>query len=102
MCRGDGRREMRKTYTCPFYTPGPTGCSIHPDWKPYGCLAFNPRRPGVTSGGHCASDQDLLLKRETGGEAETNTALREQHKLDWSTAPLPIALRDWWQRQNDE
>ncbi len=74
---GDGRRALRKTYTCPFYAGGKLGCTIAPAHKPYGCLAFNPRSPGLTKGGDCVSDQELLepLYRE---EEETH--------------PIPIAL----------
>ncbi|MDA3873516.1 MAG: hypothetical protein PF795_06115, partial [Kiritimatiellae bacterium] len=58
---GDGRRSLlRRTYTCPFYQSGPTGCSISPTHKPYGCLAFNPRKPDLTAGGDCASSPNLL------------------------------------------
>lgn len=91
---GDGRRSLRKTYTCPFYTPGPRGCSIHPDHKPYGCLAFNARAPGITEGGNCASARDQLLDREAAfPEEETaNQALRERFALDRDTEPIPIAL----------
>ncbi len=98
---GDGRRELRKTYTCPFYTPGPTGCSIPPDWKPYGCLAFNPLAPGITDGGDCASNQTRLRDRESSGETETNQRLRDEIGLAWEKAPIPVALRDWMRRRGD-
>ncbi|MCC5850055.1 MAG: YkgJ family cysteine cluster protein [Verrucomicrobia bacterium] len=91
---GDGRRSLRKTYTCPFYTPGPRGCSIHPDHKPYGCLAFNARRPGITEGGDCASSIHELENREAAfpNEAAHNLALKTQHRLYWDKAPIPVAL----------
>jgi hypothetical protein len=57
---GDGRRSLRKTYTCPFYAGGKLGCTIAPTHKPYGCLAFNPRSPGLTEGGDCVSDTKTL------------------------------------------
>ncbi|MCC5846205.1 MAG: YkgJ family cysteine cluster protein [Verrucomicrobia bacterium] len=90
---GDGRRSLRKTYTCPFYTNGPRGCSIHPDHKPYGCLAFNARRPGITGGGHCASAQDLLRERENAFPEETdnNRALA----ADPAPRAIPLALLTW-------
>lgn len=90
---GDGRRSLRKTYTCPFYTNGPRGCSIHPDHKPYGCLAFNARRSGITEGGHCASAQDLLQERENAFPEELleNQTLR----LDPSPRAIPLALLSW-------
>ena len=28
-------QQMRKTYTCPFYSRGSKGCSISPEYKPY-------------------------------------------------------------------
>ena len=91
---GDGRRTLRKTYTCPFYTPGPRGCSIHPDHKPYGCLAFNAKRPGVTEGGDCASSVKELENREAAFPNETahNRVLKTKHQLPWDKAPIPTAL----------
>lgn len=52
---GDGRRSFRKTYTCPFFAGSRLGCTIAPAAKPLGCLAFNPRSPGLTQGGDCAT-----------------------------------------------
>lgn len=91
---GDGRRSMRKTYTCPFYTPGPKGCSIAPAHKPYGCLAFNPHQPGLTAGGNCGSDQTLLENREKNFSLETqaNQRLKHQYQWTWDKAPIPVAL----------
>ena len=77
---GDGRRSMRKTYTCPFYAGGNLGCTISPAHKPYGCLAFNPRSPGLTEGGDCASDPSLLEP----------FAVDAQEK-----EPIPVALLKW-------
>lgn len=90
---GDGRRSLRKTYTCPFHTPGPRGCSIHPDHKPYGCLAFNARKPGITEGGHCASAQDLLQQREDTFPQES--AHNRAHTPDPTPLPIPLALLTW-------
>lgn len=89
---GDGRRTLRKTYTCPFYRPGPLGCSISPKHKPYGCLAFNARRPGITDGGDCASDLGLLAARESTPENDCNARLREEWRLPFEKAPIPVAL----------
>ena len=93
---GDGRRALRKTYTCPFYRPGPLGCSIHPDHKPYGCLAFNARSPGITEGGDCASAQSELHAREADFPAETaaNAGLRQRARLPQEARPIPLALLD--------
>lgn len=90
---GDGRRSLRKTYTCPFYTNGPRGCSIHPDHKPYGCLAFNARRTGVTEGGHCASAQDLLRERENAFPEEA--AANQTPGTDPAPRAIPQALLVW-------
>ncbi len=90
---GDGRRSLRKTYTCPFYTNSRLGCSIHPDHKPYGCLAFNARRPGITDGGTCASAQDLLQQREALFPEEN--ALNHALAPDPSPRPIPLALLTW-------
>lgn len=57
------RQNIRRTYTCPFFSLGPAGCAISMDKKPLGCLAFNatkPRATGLASG--CRSDQESLLE----------------------------------------
>lgn len=85
---GDGHRSLlRRTYTCPFYRPGPAGCSIAPTHKPYGCLAFNPRRPNLTEGGDCVSDPGLLE------DLQASSAKK---------APIPIALLEMaeWDRHS--
>ena len=74
---GDGRRSLRKTYTCPFYSGSRHGCTIAPTHKPTGCLAFNPRSPGLTEGGDCASDT-RLLSQEPPDDADKH--------------PIPVAL----------
>jgi len=92
---GDGRRALRKSYTCPFFTLGPRGCSIDPDHKPPGCLAFNPVRPGVTEGGDCASNLAVLERRQStyaGFEDARNEALG----FAWSKAPIPVAVLALW------
>lgn len=52
--------KIRRTYTCPFFKGSTLGCSIAPEVKPYGCLAFNPKEAGVTNGGNCRSNLKLL------------------------------------------
>jgi Fe-S-cluster containining protein len=89
---GDGRRSLRKTYTCPFYRPGPKGCSISRHHKPYGCLAFNPRAAGLTEGGNCASDQHLLASLETDAEARENQRLKDLWNWPSDKLPIPVAL----------
>jgi hypothetical protein len=89
---GDGRRTLRRTYTCPFYQPGPRGCSISRHHKPYGCLAFNPHAPGLTAGGACASDTALLTELETPAEQAENQRLRAVWGWTSDTLPVPMAL----------
>lgn len=91
---GDGRRSIRRTYTCPFYTPGAKGCSISRHHKPYGCLAFNAKAPGISAGGNCASDQSVLSKREEQFPVEENRnkQLVKQYSLLFHKAPIPVAL----------
>ncbi len=95
---GDGKRALRKTYTCPFYSPGPKGCSIPPDYKPYGCLAFNPTQAAVTDGSGCQSDQELLLKREQ--MAGVDKVVHE--KFWWEKLPMPVALLEFIKFYGDQ
>lgn len=92
---GDGRRALRKSYTCTFHTPGPMGCSLHADHKPPGCLAFNPQRPGLTEGGDCASDLNALQERED-EHAEYEDAANAAIGLPWKKAPIPVAVLALW------
>lgn len=74
------RSNLRRTYTCPFYSPGPRGCALSPERKPHGCLAFNPQKPraqGLKDG--CSSAQNLLS--EIFPEGPRN-----------EKAPIPLAL----------
>ena len=43
--------SLRRTYTCPFYRPEVYGCRVSRTHRPLGCLAFNPKVGGQTSGG---------------------------------------------------
>jgi len=52
--------NFRRTYTCSFYTPGATGCSLPFAVKPLGCLAFNPIEEKSYELLNCLSDQKLL------------------------------------------
>ena len=85
---------FRRTYTCPFYTPGPKGCSIPPEYKPYGCLAFNPARTS-SEGEHCESDIKKLEEREKKydpSETELNHKMKNDLGLWWDKLPIPYAL----------
>jgi hypothetical protein len=79
---GDGRRVLRRSYTCPFFSGARLGCTLPPTHKPYGCLAFNPHRPGLREGGDCSSDQALLQRRENAFPPDAS-ALSE---------PIPVAV----------
>jgi len=71
----DGRRVFsRRRYTCPFFQGGNLGCSLGPETKPLGCLAYNPLKAGVTEGEACGSD----ATRESEAPPES-----------W---PIPVAL----------
>lgn len=84
---------LRKTYTCPFFIPGPKGCTIKKELKPYGCLGFNPRIAG-DNGSKCLSDIDLLKKREAEqliDEEKINQHLKIELNLDWDKLEIPKA-----------
>ncbi len=72
--------SFRRTYTCPFFEPGPKGCTIELENKPYGCLAFNPKIQ-KSSGGTCSSNKEILEQ----------LALEDETKKS-----IPIALLDIW------
>lgn len=85
---------MRKTYTCPFFIPGPKGCSIKKELKPYGCLGFNPRNKD-DNGSRCLSNSNLLEERETNElkkEDLANLYLTNELKLTWSKQEIPKAV----------
>lgn len=86
--------HLRKTYTCPFFIPGPKGCSIKKELKPYGCLGFNPRIEN-DNGSHCHSDFNLLEKRERNeiaGENSANDFLKKEFNLTWTKLEIPKAV----------
>lgn len=86
--------NLRKTYTCPFFVPGPKGCTIKKDLKPYGCLGFNPRIEN-DNGSQCHSDQSLLEKREQTYllyEKIANDYLAKELGIDWIKSEIPKAV----------
>lgn len=86
--------HFRRTYTCPFFHPGPKGCSLSRSAKPYGCLAFNPRISG-DSGSQCKSNTDLLIQREnefSAFEDEANAKISAHYNISWKKLDLPRAL----------
>jgi len=92
----DGRgRILRRNYSCPFFKMESLGCSISLDKKPYGCLGFNPRVPGVKIEGKCSSNHDQLEKRSESFEAKenrVNSEIKSSLELYWDKKPIPTAL----------
>jgi Fe-S-cluster containining protein len=91
-----GISTLRKTYTCPFFSPGPKGCGIKKEYKPYGCLGFNPRLES-DNGSQCTSNTALLESREEQfikNEDQINEKIRLDLKLDWIKKDIPRALID--------
>ncbi len=87
--------QMRKTYTCPFYTEGGKGCSIFPEFKPYGCLGFNPLYSGCVGEGGCESDISKLSVRDniwSNKEAMANQLIKDFCKFSWDKLDIPRAL----------
>ena len=88
--------NLRRTYTCPFFADGPYGCSLPKEIKPYGCLGFNPTRPGVTEGENCGSEKSYLERREILGEQEGEETLNARFNqipgLEWKKLDIPRAL----------
>ncbi|MFW5887475.1 MAG: hypothetical protein ACOCUH_01620 [Bacteriovoracia bacterium] len=93
----NNRCFMRKSYTCPFYLRKKLGCSIPNEYKPYGCLAFNPTNVKSKEGQGCYSQIELLEKRELQFkeiEQNTNSSIKRELKLWWDKLPVPNALID--------
>lgn len=89
--------NLRRTYTCPFYIPGPKGCTISKYYKPYGCLAFNALGPNAYGENGCAPDFKLLEDREKYFEeleSVSNKIIREKLGLTWDKLPMPCALME--------
>lgn len=85
---------LRKTYTCPFFSSGPKGCTIKKDLKPYGCLGFNPRIES-DNGSQCYSDFTLLQEREDDEflkEKKSNEYLKKQLGIKWDKSEIPKAI----------
>ena len=93
---------LRRTYTCPFFKGCEKGCSIDPEYKPYGCLAFNPNESGITNGMNCRSDPDLLEKREINNSEENaiNQEIIKRYHLHWQKESIPQALLDLLNKTN--
>ncbi|MGZ3788717.1 MAG: hypothetical protein ACXVLQ_09355 [Bacteriovorax sp.] len=86
--------HLRKTYTCPFFSPGPKGCTIKKELKPYGCLGFNPRFEN-DNGSQCHSDFNLLERREKEQLRDEDLAcdyLKKELGLQWNKLEIPKAV----------
>lgn len=95
-----GIKQLRRTYTCPFYSPGPKGCALSRSIKPYGCLAFNPKMTG-DNGSTCSSMIELLETRERDHQSFediANQKIREAYQIDWEKLDLPRALLTFFQK----
>lgn len=92
---GDGRRSLvRRSYTCPFFSPGPKGCALPRETKPLGCLAFNATMPDAANDDRCQSDQSLLshvIAKHPDYLARSDS-LKTQLGLDWDSLPIPQAI----------
>lgn len=86
---------LRRTYTCPFFEPGPKGCTIDKYYKPYGCLAFNPQEKNATGGASCFSKREILIKRSEEFEQSENEIIKD-YKINWTKKNIPSALLDLW------
>ena len=87
--------SFRRTYNCPFYTPGSKGCSLSRKVKPLGCLAFNPGRPLTKEGESCAPGFAQLkeIDKNWGERIDgVNHELRQSLDLHWDKLPMPLAI----------
>ena len=92
---GTGKKNIRKTYTCPFFENALKGCTISRNSKPIGCLGFNPIEINFSNGGTCKSNILLLNERDAifhENESEINSQLIKELKLFWDKAPIPLAV----------
>jgi hypothetical protein len=86
--------NIRRTYTCPFFSPGPKGCTLGRAHKPYGCLGFNPKISD-DNGSSCHSNIEILEKRDDihiSLESKTNEYLQKTYSLYWEKLDMPRAL----------
>lgn len=89
-------RDLRKTYTCPFFMNGSKGCGLSRGTKPYGCLGFNPKT-NEDNGKSCASNVALLSEREAlfiEKENLANLKIKSDLNIYWDKLSIPQALLD--------
>lgn len=93
---GDGKRNFnRKRYTCPFYSGNVLGCQVNSEFKPYGCLGFNPIRQRIKKGEGCRSYTSWLEKNELKNESiekELAHYLEKKLNIKWQKLPIPVAV----------
>lgn len=100
---GNGH-NLRRTYNCPFYTPGSKGCGLSRSVKPLGCLAFNPGKLSSKDGEGCAPGFEILEfhQKQWGVEEEkANALIKKTLDLHWEKLPMPVALLDLLQKEMD-
>lgn len=92
---GGSKRELRRYYTCPFYSGELHGCGVDRDSKPYGCLAFNPKIKNVSEAGFCTSKVSPLEKQQEeflAQETIMNQKIKEELNLYWDKLNFPSAI----------
>ena len=83
--------SFRRSYTCPFFKEG-LGCFIGKSLKPYGCIAFNPRKKEQANGGECLSNLLTQEKREKyfyEQEFKANEDLKRKYGIDLLKKSIP-------------
>ena len=98
-------KELRRYYTCPFFKHESCGCPIAPEFKPYGCLAFNPFKSNVELPGSCESNISLLESRNQKFESfeiEANIFLKNRLHIYWDKKPIPVAILELHRQLGEE
>ena len=92
----NGKREfLRRTYTCPFFAHKNLGCTINRDYRPYGCLGFNPLTAHNLDGEKCSINNNVHRERELlhhAHEELENREVSQRYHLYFNKLPLPVAL----------
>ncbi len=90
------RNYLRRYYTCPLFVNCENGCPIPPEFKPYGCLGFNPTSPNEKDGTSCTSNTNILKDRDQAmglQEKQLNKKIKEMIGLTWDKKCLPLAIK---------
>ena len=94
---GSGKKNfLRRTYTCPFFAEGEKGCTISPEFKPYGCLGFNPIPEGK-QGTDCTQKNTIMKERERDFETfeeRANLQLAKELALTLEKKSVPLILKE--------